>query len=65
MEASQLLASSNGDNVTTVYDLSVYEYDRYSIGKAGLLVSSCNQLVDLKARDTAMWGLKKPILRVR
>lgn len=64
MEASQLLASSNGDNVTTVYDLSVYEYDRYSIGKAGLLVSSCNQLVDLKARDTAMWGLKKPILRI-
>ena len=64
IKASELLASSDGD-VTTVYDLSVYEYDRYSVGKDGLLVASCNQLVDLEIRDKKMWDLNHPIFKVR
>lgn len=65
IKASELLASSDGEDLTTVYDLSVYEYDRYSVGKDGILVSSCNQLVDLVIRDKAMWDLEDPIFKVR
>lgn len=64
IKASELLASSDGEDLTTVYDLSVYEYDRYSVGKDGLLVSSCNQLVDLVIRDKAMWDLEDPIFKI-
>lgn len=65
IKASELLASSDREDLTTVYDLSVYEYDRYSVGKDGILVSSCNQLVDLVIRDKAMWDLEDPIFKVR
>ena len=39
-----------------MYDLSVDEYDRYSVGKDGLLVASCNDSTDLMTRDKQVWG---------
>ena len=59
LKASQLLASSDEvDNLVAVYDLSVHEYDRYSVGKDGLLVSACNS-IDLTTRDKQVWGEKE------
>ena len=56
LKASQLLASSNEASLVAVYDLSVHEYDRYSVGKDGLLVSACNDSIDLVKRDKQVWG---------
>ena len=57
LKASQLLASSDeADNHVAVYDLSVHEYDRYSVGKEGLLVSACDNSIDLTTRDKQVWG---------
>lgn len=57
LKASQLLASADEANdLVAVYDLSVHEYDRYSVGKQGLLVSACNDSTDLAARDKQVWG---------
>lgn len=39
-----------------VYDLSIDEYDRYSVGKEGFLVASCNDSDDLVTRDKQVWG---------
>ena len=59
LKASQLLTSSDEANLVPVYDLSVHEYDRYVVGKDGLLVSACNNSVDLAARDKQVWGEAK------
>lgn len=59
LKASQLLSSSGEANLVPVYDLSVHEYDRYAVGKDGLLVSACNDSVDLAARDKQVWGEAK------
>lgn len=56
LTASQLYTSSEGAGLVAVYDLSVDEYDRYSVGKDGLLVSSCNDSDDLMTRDKQVWG---------
>lgn len=56
LKASQLLASSDGASLVAVYDLSVHEYDRYSVGKDGLLVSACNDSIELANRDKQVWG---------
>ena len=56
LKASQLLDSSGEDGLVAVYDLSVHEYDRYSVGKDGLLVSACNNSIDLTTRDKQVWG---------
>lgn len=56
LKASQLLDSSGENGVVAVYDLSVHEYDRYSVGKDGLLVSACNDSNDLTTRDKQVWG---------
>ena len=59
LKASELLASSDeADNLVEVYDLSVHEYDRYSVGKDGLLVAACNNSNDLATRDKQVWGEK-------
>lgn len=49
-------ASSKEASVIAVYDLSVHEYDRYAVGKDGLLVSSCSDVKDLENRDRQVWG---------
>ena len=56
LKASQLLASTDGASLVAVYDLSVHEYDRYSVGKDGLLVSACNDSIELANRDKQVWG---------
>ena len=56
LKASQLLASSGEDSLVAVYDLSVDEYDRYTVGNEGLLVSSCNDSIVLANRDKQVWG---------
>lgn len=54
--SSQLYTSSEDAGLVPVYDLSVDEYDRYSVGKDGLLVASCNDSTDLMTRDKQVWG---------
>lgn len=55
LKASKLLSSSGEANLVAVYDLSVFEYDRYAVGKNGLLVSACTDVLDLVARDEYVW----------
>lgn len=55
LKASELLASSEQLTLFTVYDLSIDEYDRYAVGKHGLLVSACNDLTELELRDRKIW----------
>lgn len=55
-KAPQQPASSKEASVIAVYDLSVHEYDRYAVGKDGLLVSSCSDVKDLENRDRQVWG---------
>ncbi|XP_031565105.1 neurogenic locus notch homolog protein 1-like [Actinia tenebrosa] len=54
LPALQLMSLSSSDKIP-VYDLVIHEYDRYAVGKDGLLVSSCND-TDLLTRDRQMWG---------
>jgi len=56
LTGSQLYTSSEEAVLVPVYDLSVDEYDRYSVGKEGLLVASCNTSDDLMTRDKQVWG---------
>lgn len=56
LKASQLLTSADESGLVAVYDLSVDEYDRYAVGKDGLLVSACNNSDDLEHRDKQVWG---------
>ena len=56
LTGSQLMKSSEEAGLVAVYDLSVDEYDRYSVGKEGLLVASCNDSDDLMTRDKQVWG---------
>ena len=56
LKASQLYTSSEKAGLVAVYDLSVDEYDRYSVGKEGFLVASCNDSDDLMTRDKQVWG---------
>ena len=55
LKASELLASSEQSTLFTVYDLSIDEYDRYAVGKHGLLVSACDDLTELELRDRKIW----------
>ena len=55
LKASELLASSEQSTLFTVYDLSIDEYDRYAVGKHGLLVSACDNLTELELRDRTIW----------
>ena len=55
LKASELLASSEQLTLFTVYDLSIDEYDRYAVGKHGLLVSACDDLTELELRDRKIW----------
>ena len=65
LKASQLLTSSGEANLVAVYDLSVFEYDRYAVGKDGLLVSACTDVLDLVARDEYVWlNLTAPSFKV-
>ena len=50
------MAASNGDDKIPVYDLSVREYDRYAVGREGLLASGCNTTGTLLTRDRQVWG---------
>ena len=56
LQASQLATASDTAEPIPVYDLSVEEYDRYTVGKDGLLVSSCNDTSDVLTRDKQVWG---------
>jgi len=56
LKASQLLGLPQKDGLVAVYDLSVHEYDRYAVGKDGLLVSACSDIIDLVNRDKQVWG---------
>lgn len=56
VKASQLFTSSGEAGLVAVYDLSVDEYDRYSVGRDGFLVASCNDSDDLTTRDKQVWG---------
>ena len=56
LRASDLLTSPDQTKLVAVYDISVNEYDRYSVGKQGLLAASCNIPSDLLARDKQVWG---------
>lgn len=49
-------ASADENEFVAVFDLSVNEYDRYSVGKKGILTASCNSTDDLKTRDKQVWG---------
>lgn len=49
-------ASADENELVAVFDLSVNEYDRYSVGKKGILTASCNSTDDLKTRDKQVWG---------
>ena len=55
LKASELLALSEEATLFTVYDLSIDEYDRYAVGKHGLLVSACDNLTELELRDRKIW----------
>ena len=55
LKASELLASSEQSTLFTVYDLSIDGYDRYAVGKHGLLVSACDNLTELELRDRTIW----------
>ncbi|EDO44736.1 predicted protein [Nematostella vectensis] len=39
-----------------VYDLAVREYDRYAVGRGGIMASSCDSPVTLQTRDKQIWG---------
>ena len=56
--APQLTTDSGGEGqqVVPVYDLSVEEYDRYAVGKEGLLAASCNDTDSFQKRDKQVWG---------
>ena len=56
LKASELLALSEEATLFTVYDLSIDEYDRYAVGKHGLLVSACDNLTELELRDRKIWN---------
>lgn len=56
LKASQLFTASKQAGLVAVYDLSIDEYDRYSVGRDGLLVASCNNSDDLTTRDKQVWG---------
>ena len=56
LTASELLPSADENELVAVFDLSVNEYDRYSVGKKGILTASCNSTDDLKTRDKQVWG---------
>ena len=54
--------AGNGDEKIPVYDLSVREYDRYAVGREGLLASGCNTSSALLNRDKQVWGtLARPL----
>jgi len=55
VRASKLVSWSSNERIP-VYDLVIHEYDRYAVGKDGLLVSSCNDSTVLLSRDKQVWG---------
>lgn len=56
LTGSELLPSADQDELVAVYDISVNEYDRYSVGKKGILTASCNSTDAIKTRDEQVWG---------
>ena len=52
----ELYGAYDDTELVPVYDLSVDEYDRYSVGKEGLLAASCNHSDDMLNRDKQVWG---------
>lgn len=57
LRGSKLVSLSASNDKIPVYDLVVHEYDRYAVGKDGLLVSSCNNS-DVLQRDRQIWGME-------
>lgn len=53
---AKLYGAYDDTELIPVYDLSVDEYDRYSVGKEGLLAASCNHSDDMLTRDKQVWG---------
>lgn len=54
--SAKLYGAYDDTELIPVYDLSVDEYDRYSVGKEGLLAASCNYSDDMLTRDKQVWG---------
>ncbi|XP_048577423.1 neurogenic locus notch homolog protein 1 [Nematostella vectensis] len=55
-QANELLAASSDSEGIPVYDLAVREYDRYAVGRGGIMASSCDSPVTLQTRDKQIWG---------